>query len=93
LLPNVPTVKEAGFPGLETSGWQGVVAPAGVPADTVKKLSDAIGRALARPDVKAKFEASGSSVVFSSPAEFSELVKTENERWIKVIKAANIKLD
>jgi tripartite-type tricarboxylate transporter receptor subunit TctC len=93
LLPNVPTVKEAGFPGLETSGWQGVVAPAGVPADTVKKLSEAIGRALARPDVKAKFEASGSTVVFGSPAEFTELVKTENERWTKVIKAANIKLD
>jgi tripartite-type tricarboxylate transporter receptor subunit TctC len=93
LLPNVPTAREAGFPGLETSGWQGVVAPAGMPADALKKLSDAIGRALARPEIKSKLEASGSTVMFGSPAEFSELMKSENERWTKVIKAANIKLD
>jgi tripartite-type tricarboxylate transporter receptor subunit TctC len=93
LLPDVPTAREAGFPGLETSGWQGVVAPAGVPSETVKKLADAIGRALARPEIKSKLEASGSTVMFSSPAEFAALIKSENERWTKVIKGANIKLD
>jgi tripartite-type tricarboxylate transporter receptor subunit TctC len=92
-LPNVPTVREAGFPGLETSGWQGVVAPAGVPADVAKKLSDAVGRALARADVKQKLEASGSSIVHTSPGEFASLIQSENERWTKIIKAANIKLD
>lgn len=92
-LPSVPTVREAGFPGLETSGWQGVVAPAGVPVDVAKRLSDAVGRALARADVKAKLEASGSSIVHTSPAEFASLIQSENERWTKIIKAANIKLD
>lgn len=92
-LPNVPTVREAGFPGLETSGWQGVVAPPGMPADVVKKLSEALQKTLARADVKTKLEASGSTVTFSTPGEFSTLVKNENERWTKVIKAANIKLD
>jgi tripartite-type tricarboxylate transporter receptor subunit TctC len=92
-LPNVPTVREAGFAGLETSGWQGVVAPPNVPADVVKKLSDALQKSLARADVKSKLEASGSNVVFSTPTEFAALIKSENERWTKVIKAANVKLD
>jgi tripartite-type tricarboxylate transporter receptor subunit TctC len=93
LLPDVPTAREAGFPGLETSGWQGVVAPPNMPADVVKKLSDALQKSLARADVKSKLEASGSTVTFSTPTEFAALVKSENERWTKVIKAANVKLD
>jgi tripartite-type tricarboxylate transporter receptor subunit TctC len=92
-LPNVPTVREAGFAGLETSGWQGVVAPPNMPADVVKRLSEALQKSLARAAVKAKLEASGSTVSFSTPAEFAALIKNENERWSKVIKAANVKLD
>jgi tripartite-type tricarboxylate transporter receptor subunit TctC len=92
-LPNVPTVREAGFAGLETSGWQGVVAPPNMPADVVKRLSEALQKSLARAEVKAKLEASGSTVAFSTPTEFASLIQSENERWTKIIKAANIKLD
>jgi tripartite-type tricarboxylate transporter receptor subunit TctC len=74
-------------------GSKGVVAPPNMPADVVKRLSEALQKSLARADVKAKLEASGSTVSFSTPAEFAALIRNENERWSKVIKAANVKLD
>jgi tripartite-type tricarboxylate transporter receptor subunit TctC len=93
-LPNVPTAKESGYPGLVVSPWFGLGAPAGTPADIVQKMHAAIAKGLASKDVQERFAAIGASVhPNKSPAEFSAYIRAEYERWGKVIKAANIKAE
>lgn len=92
-LPNVPTAKEAGYPGLETSGWQGIVGPAGMPRDVVARISKAIHETLAKPDVQAKFAANGSAIMEKGPEEFTAFHTAEINRWVPVIKASGATLD
>ena len=93
-LPNVPTAKESGYPGLVVSPWFGLGAPAGTPADIVQKIQVAIAKGLNTKEVQDRFAAIGASVhPNKSPAEFSDYIKTEYERWGKVIKAANVKAE
>jgi tripartite-type tricarboxylate transporter receptor subunit TctC len=92
-LPNVPTAKEAGYPGLETSGWQGIVGPAGMPKDVVARISKAIHETLAKPDVQAKFAANGSAIMEKGPEEFTAFHTAEINRWVPVIKASGATLD
>jgi tripartite-type tricarboxylate transporter receptor subunit TctC len=94
LLPNVPTAKESGYPGLVVSPWFGLGAPAGTPSDIVQKMHAAIAKGLSSKEVQERFAAIGASVHPSkSPAEFASYIKAENERWGKVIQAANIKAE
>lgn len=92
-LPNVPTVKEAGYPGLETSGWQGIVGPAGLPKDVTARISKAIHETLAKPDVQAKFAANGNFIMEKGPEEFTAFHTAEINRWVPVIKASGATLD
>ncbi len=92
-VPDIQTVREAGFPGLETVGWQGVVGPAGIPTETVNKLNAALRQALQRTDVRARFATTGATVRESSPAEFAAQVKADNEKWIPVIKSSGVKME
>ncbi len=92
-LPNVPTAKEAGFPGLETSGWQGIVGPAGMPKDVVNRISKAIRETLAKADVQQKFAANGSAIMEKGPEEFTAFHTAEINRWVPVIKASGATLD
>ncbi len=92
-LPSVPTAKEAGFPGLETSGWQGIVGPAGMPRDVVNRISKAIHDTLAKPDVRQKFIANGSTIMEKGPDEFTAFHTAEINRWVPVIKASGATLD
>jgi tripartite-type tricarboxylate transporter receptor subunit TctC len=92
-VPDVQTVREAGYPELETVGWQGIVGPAGIPAETVNKLSAALRQALQRPDVRARFATTGATVRESTPAEFTAQVKADNEKWIPVIKSSGVKME
>ena len=94
LLPNVPTPKESGYPGLVASPWFGLGAPAGTPADIVQKMHAAIAKGLNSKEVQERFAAIGASVRPSkSPAEFASYIKAEHERWGKVIQAANVKAE
>ncbi len=92
-LPNVPTAKEAGYPGLETSGWQGIVGPAGMPKDVVNRISKAIHETLAKADVQQKFAANGSAIMEMGPEEFTSFHTAEINRWVPVIKASGATLD
>ncbi len=92
-LPNVPTAKETGFPGLETSGWQGIVGPAGMPKDVVDRISKAVHETLAKPDVRQKFAANGSAIMEKGPQEFTAFLTAEIARWVPVIKASGATLD
>lgn len=92
-LPDVPTVRELGIAGLETVGFQGLVGPAGMPREVVERLSTALATALAQPDVRAKFAASGAEVHPQGPAEFAAFVKADNEKWSRLIRERKLQLD
>jgi tripartite-type tricarboxylate transporter receptor subunit TctC len=92
-LPGVPTVAESGFPGFEAWAWQGFVAPAGTPAEIVGRLNASYLAAAKNPEIVAKLTAAGIDVLQSTPAEFSAYMRSETEKWEKVVKAANIRAD
>ena len=89
-LPNVPTIGET-VPGYEASGWLGLVAPKGTPADIVAKLNGEIGAALADAKIKTRLHDLGGEPLPLSPPEFGKLIADETEKWGKVIRGANIK--
>jgi tripartite-type tricarboxylate transporter receptor subunit TctC len=92
VLPDIPTLGEF-LPGFEASGWSGVGAPKGTPAEIINKLNSAINAALSDPKIKARFSELGGEVFALSPAEFAKLIADETEKWGKVIRAANIKAE
>ncbi len=93
LLPNIPTVAEAGVPGYEVSVWFGMQAPAGTPADVIKKINAGMVDMLKEKDVVEKFGKQGVEVVASTPAEFKALVAAEVKKWTGVIDRAGIKIE
>jgi tripartite-type tricarboxylate transporter receptor subunit TctC len=80
-------------PGYEASGWFGVGAPKGIPAEIVEKLNKEINAGLADPKLKARLADVGGDVLTLSPADFGRLIAEETEKWAKVVKFANIKPD
>ena len=90
-MPEVPTIAAAGFPGMDGDGWVGVLVPAGTPKQIVALLNKQINEALALPELKEKFAAAGLDTIGGSPEDFANIMRTEGERWAKVIKAANVK--
>ena len=92
-LPSVATAREAGFPALETSGWQGIVGPPGMPRDVVNKIVRAVRDTLAKPDVRQRFVQTGSSVIERGPEEFNAFVAAEVARWVPVIRASGATLE
>ncbi|MDB5571006.1 MAG: extra-cytoplasmic solute receptor BugT [Hyphomicrobiales bacterium] len=92
VLPDVPTTTEIGLPQVEADNWYGIVAPAGLPADVSAKLVAQSVAALRSSDVKDRLEKQGFGVVASTPAEFSAYVTYETQRWERVIKDGNIKM-
>jgi len=91
-LPDVPTVGES-VTGFEASTWQGIGAPKNTPAEIVAKLNKEINAALADPTIKARLANLGSVPTPMSPAEFESFIVAETEKWGKVIRTANIKLE
>src|ERR1700730_4423393 len=91
ILPDVPTLSEAGVPGYAATLWVGVMAPAGTPRPIVDLLNAEINKILARPDVRESWEKQGATPVSMKPDEFGAYVQSEIEKWAKVIKANGIK--
>ena len=89
-LPNVPTVKESGVPDYEYESWFGVMAPAGVAKPILAKASQDIARVLRMPDVADKMKAQGLVVVTQSPEEFDALIKSEAERYGRILRDAGV---
>jgi tripartite-type tricarboxylate transporter receptor subunit TctC len=92
VLPDVPTVGDF-VPGYEASGWYGIAAPKNTPAEIVARLNSEVNAALADPRVKASFADVGTAVLPGSPADFGKLLADDTEKWGKVIRAANIKVE
>jgi tripartite-type tricarboxylate transporter receptor subunit TctC len=89
--PDLPTVAELGLAGFETSVWFGIMTPAGAPADVVEKLRAATLVALQAPDLQSQFAAQGIDVVRAGPQEFATLIRSETDKWAKVIQTAGVK--
>ncbi|CAN7629570.1 tripartite tricarboxylate transporter substrate binding protein [Pseudorhodoferax sp. LjRoot39] len=92
-LPNVPTLTEQGLSGYEAYAWQGLTVPAGATDATVARYSKALQEALASPTVKARFEALGVEGLPGTPEQMAAYARQERERWGRVIRANNIKID
>ena len=90
LLPDVPTMIEAGFDGYVATSWSGAMVPTGTPAPIVQQLSVAINQVLAMPDVQQKLATSGADAVGSTPEAFKAFIEAETLKWGKVIKDAKI---
>jgi tripartite-type tricarboxylate transporter receptor subunit TctC len=86
-LPEVPTLAEAGVPGYDATLWLDVVAPAGTPADIVKRLHAEITKALQDPELQQSFRAAGVEAGAMSPEELGEFIKTEHEKWGRLVHA------
>jgi tripartite-type tricarboxylate transporter receptor subunit TctC len=93
LLPNVPTMAEAGMPDFEVSSWNGLFAPAKTPSDIVTRLHQATVKALALPDVREKLAAQGAEAVGQSPEEFRNYIKSEIDKWGRVIRESGAKVE
>ena len=92
-FPELPTFDEAGLPGYEAIGWQGILVPAGTPKEVVNKLADAIQKVMADAGVREKFLAVGSEAAPSGPDAFGAFIRAEIEKWTRIAKAANVKVD
>ena len=90
--PEIPTVAESGVPGFETTSWFGVLAPAGTPAAIGEMLHREIVKALSTSDSLDRMKQQGLDSVLNSPSEFATVIRTDIEKWAKVIKDANIKV-
>lgn len=92
-LPDVPTLQEQGLAGFEAYAWQGVSVPAGTPPETIAKLNKALVEALDFTEVKARFQALGVDGMPGTPQDMARYVKSERERWGRLIRDNGIRLD
>ena len=93
LMPDLPTIAEGGLPGYNASGWYGFVAPAAVPKDIVARLATDIARVLRMPDVVERLSGQGAEPVGGTPEQFGAFIRTEIDKWTRLVKTANMKAD
>ena len=92
-FPDVPTTAEGGYPGVQLSNQYSLLLPAKTPHDIVMKLHDAVAKTMAMPDVREKFTNIGADPLIMSPEEFTTFIRKDIEKWAKVAKAADVKVD
>ncbi|WP_151639366.1 tripartite tricarboxylate transporter substrate-binding protein [Noviherbaspirillum aerium] len=93
LLPDLPTVAEAGLPGFESITWNGVLVPRGTPADIVQRLNTDIDAILKQADVKARFNNAGLDTAGGTPDAFRTLIAAEAKKWEPIIRRTGAKID
>jgi tripartite-type tricarboxylate transporter receptor subunit TctC len=93
IFPDAPTIAESGYPGFEASVWYGLVAPAGTPKPIVERLYAEVQKALATPEVKARLTSVGGDVTPGSSTQFATLVRSERQRYDKLVQETGIKPD
>jgi len=91
VLPDVPTIAEAGVPGYEANNWWGIMAPAGTPREIVDRLHRDIQIVLTSPELKAAFDREGAAAVTMTTEEFTKFIENEIVKWGRVVKEGNIK--
>jgi len=89
-VPDVPTMKELGLADFDVGTWSGIIGPKGVPADIVKKVNDAVADVVNDPVIRKRLLEEGAEIRLMSAAEFGQFMRTENQRWVKVVRDAGI---
>jgi len=92
-MPDIPTVAEMGMPGFETGSFQGIVAPAATPVEIVNKLHATVTAVLSTPEMKERLDKAGAELRPQSPADFGGFIRSERDRWAKVVKESGAKFD
>ena len=92
IAPEIPTVAET-VPGYEHEPWNGMFAPAGIPKPVLARISAEVMQAVHGPEIRKVFETDGATPVGGTPEQFAAVLKSEIDKWVKVAKAANIKLE
>jgi tripartite-type tricarboxylate transporter receptor subunit TctC len=92
-LPNVPTSAEAGMPGLESSSWLGLMAPAGTPKPIVDKLNREVNAILKNPDFAKRYNDLGADTLPGSPEDFTKYLDSESRKWTEVVQFSGAKID
>ncbi|HEX4884441.1 MAG TPA: tripartite tricarboxylate transporter substrate binding protein [Casimicrobiaceae bacterium] len=92
-LPNLPTLAEQGFPGLDAAPFYGILGPAHMDPAVTRKLHESLAKALSTPAVRDKLGSLGFDVVASTPEAYAQTIRDEIERWSKVVREQNIKVD
>jgi tripartite-type tricarboxylate transporter receptor subunit TctC len=93
LLPEVPTVAEAGIPGFAVNNWCGVLVAAGTPPDTITRLNAEVVKVLGLPDVRQRLLETGIDAVSNTPQQFAAYIREETAKWASVIRSANVKVE
>jgi len=93
LMPDLPTIAEGGLPGYNASGWYGFVLPAAVPKEIVSRLANDFNRILRMPDVVERLSGQGAEPVINTPEQFTAFIRTEIDKWTRLVKTANMKAD
>ena len=91
--PNLPTIAESGLPGYDSTAWQGLAGPAGLPPDVVKRLNEAFNMVMAMPAVRDKLTGGGLEVVGGTPEQFARFIAAEITKWTKIAKDVGAKVD
>ena len=92
-LPDLPTLAEAGVPGVEVGSWFGVLAPGGTPDAVVATLAREVAKAVAADDAKARMDAMGAEPAYLPSEEFAKLIRAETDKWAKLVKATGAQAD
>jgi tripartite-type tricarboxylate transporter receptor subunit TctC len=92
-LPDVPTLAEAGFPGVEDYTWVGIFFPAGTPAPIVQKMNEAVNRAIRNPEIHQRLDQLAFDPVGGTPQQFADYVRAEIPKWQKVVRGSNVKAE
>ena len=93
VLPDVPTVAEAGLPGFEVTTWYGVLAPAGTPKEIVARLNRELAKIMHAPETKERLAVLAADPVTGTPDEFAAYIKQEIAKWAKVVRAAGLRAE
>ncbi len=88
--PEIPTVAESGYPGFEASNWHGLVAPAKTPPEIIATLNAAVVSGLKRPEIASRVRELGYAIVAGTPAEFADFIRTDIEKWRRIVQDKNL---
>ena len=91
LMPDMPTIAEAGVPGYEAISWNGFAVPTGTPNAVIKRLQQETRKAVSMPEVKEKFFALGIEGIAGTPEQFAALIKSERAKWVPLLKQIGVK--
>jgi tripartite-type tricarboxylate transporter receptor subunit TctC len=91
-FPDAPTMIEAGYPNVQVIGWSAMVGPAGLPSDITHKLQREIAKVLTTPEARDNLSKQGAEPVASTPEQFAAFLKSEADKWSKVVKIAGLSM-